>query len=72
MIVKQGGMVFVKFPEHFCYNSLTHEFRFVSHPEMPAVLINGLDFVVVEFQSGLVNPFQIDVFAISGIHGISL
>jgi hypothetical protein len=41
MIVEEAGMMLVKFAQDFGNNSFPHEFRFVLHPELAAILIYG-------------------------------
>jgi hypothetical protein len=42
VIIKQGGMMLVEFPEHFGNDSLPHEFGLIPDPELLTILIDGL------------------------------
>jgi hypothetical protein len=42
VIIKQRGMMFVEFLEHFGNDGFPHEFRLVTDPELPAVLVDSL------------------------------
>lgn len=42
MIIKKGGMMLVEFAEYFGNDGLTHKFRLVHDPELPAILIDSL------------------------------
>ncbi len=68
MIIKQGGMMLVKFAEYLGNDGFAHESRFIPDPELPAVLINGFYFMIVERNGSFVHPLQVKIFMISGIH----
>jgi hypothetical protein len=70
MIVKQRGMDLVKFTENLGNDGFPHKFRFITDPELPAVLIDSLYFVIIERNGGFIHPFQVMIFMISGTHNI--
>jgi G:T-mismatch repair DNA endonuclease (very short patch repair protein) len=64
MIVKQAWIVFIEFPQYLGYNGFTHEFRFVFYPELPAILIDSFQFVIIEHNGCFFHPFKVQVFAV--------